>query len=349
MADFLHRLSFGLKARAEAYQLLADFTASGMDLGVALETAGSIYRARGNESVHYILGEMRRSMAMGLGLRPALRRFAPQTDRLMFAGEGSIDSDAMFASVAKICRSQLAMRKAMLSAIAGPSMAIAALLGLYYLLGARMFPAFAQLAPIETWPLHSRMLAGVAIRVADGVLLAAPAVAIALFAVGWSARNWSGRGRVWADRIPPWSLYRLQTGLLFLMLLVESGRMGRNLNTAFLLDLARDAGPYVASRIRAIAHLTRNDPSGIGAAAQRTGQRWPDVTLAAALAAYSRQDNWLENFGDYLDRYAETADARARGAATTLNYVLTLMVAASLGGALLTVFGLIDQVQSSGF
>ena len=347
--DGLHRVSFGLKTRTELYQLLADFTGSGLELGVSLETGAAIYRDRGNRSVAHILMEMRRSLAIGAGVQPVLGRFAPESERLIFLGEGSIEAATMFGSAARISRSQLTMQRAMIAAVAGPMLAIVSLIGLYYLLGSRMFPAFELMAPRANWPVYAQVIAAAAGLVADYIIIIVPALALAIAGIAASTRHWTGFGRSIADRVPPWSLYRMQTGLLFLMLLVESGKMGRNLNTAFLLDLARQSGPYLTSRIRAIARLSGNDPSGIGAAAVRSGHGWPGIALSTTLAAYSRQDNWLQNYSRYLDRYLETVEITAKAAASTMNYILLALVAGSLAGALLTVFSLIGQVQNTGF
>lgn len=300
IGDVFHRLGFGLRIRAETWQLLADFTATGMELSVALDTAAQIYKDRGKTSVSYILREMRRALGAGMGMGPALRRFTPEADRLMFSGESSIEPSAMFASVARIARGQLAMRRAIRAALAGPVMALMALLGLYYLLGSRMFPAFTQIVAREHWPTYARIIDAAARFVADNILWIVPAACGLSVGAILSTRYWTGFGRAFADRIPPWSLARLQTGLLFLLLLIESGRQGRNLNTAFLLDIATRSGPYAASRIRAIARRCGSDPAGIGAAANRTGYRWPSPILNTTLAAYSRQENWLQNFSRYL-------------------------------------------------
>ena len=114
----------------------------------------------------------------------------------------------------------------MTEAVAGPMLAIVSLIGLYYLLGSRMFPVFELMAPRENWPGYARAIAVVAGLVADHIVIIVPALALAVAVITASTRHWTGFGRSIADRLPPWLLYRMQTGLLFLMLLVESGKMG---------------------------------------------------------------------------------------------------------------------------
>ncbi len=341
--DRLHRAGFGLRVRAEVWQTLADFSATGLELGAAIETTAAIYRDRGDRSVAHILGELRRSLGAG-AMRPAIMRYAPD-DALMFSGEGRIEAAPMFAGAAKIARGRLTLRRAVRSALAGPLLAVLALVGLYYILGASLFPAVRELAPPERWPLYAKVIHVIAGGVHDHILIAAPSAAALVFGVALSTRYWYGPGRALADRVPPWSLYRMQTGLMFLMLLVESGKMGRNLNTAWLLELARLSNPYVRDRIGAIARRAGNDPAGIGAAAMSCGNGWPAPALNTALAAYCRQENWLRNFSAYLDRWMERADERARAAAALANYILLSAVAGSLIGALLTIFGLLQEVQ----
>ena len=238
----LHRMSFGLKVRTEVWQTLADFTLTGMEISMAFETAARIYRLQGNRSVEHILLEFRNAMVTG-SIAETAAAYATESDRLMFTGESDIEAHRMFAAAARVGKAQLVIRQAVRSALFGPCLSLLGLIALYIVLGTRLFPAFEQAAPAAAWPTHVQILAWLSYGVAENIAVLAAGAACLAAAVTASVRMWTGLGRSWADRIPPWSLYRMQTGLTFMLLLVESGKMGRSLTTSWMLDVARASGP----------------------------------------------------------------------------------------------------------
>ena len=344
LGDALHRLAFGLSVRAETWQLLADFTSTGMEHAKALETAAEIFRIRKQKSVSYILRSMRADLSIGSVL-PTARRYASENDVLMFSGEGEIEASTMYRGAARVARAQLVFRNAVLVAVFGNAVTLIALGVLFYILGSRLFPAIDPLVDEALLPFHITAMRAISLFMAERWYVVV-AIALGIITViTISLRRWSKLGRAFFDRFPPWSLYRILSSLTFLVLLVESGMMGRNLTTQWLLDLGRISGPYVRIRIRAIAQFSGNDPSGIGSAAIAAGYGWPVADLSATLAAYSTQPGWLENFSAYLDRWTQQAEARAKAAARGFQIALLALIGLALGGTIATIFSLLEQVQ----
>ena len=342
----LHRLAFGLAVRAEAWQLLADFTGTGMEHGKALETAAEIFRIRKQRSVSHILMSMRVDLSAGSILDSA-RLYASENDVLMFSGEGEIEASSMYHGAARVARAQLAFRKAVLAAVFGHAVSLLAFCVLFYILGTRLFPAIEPMLDTSTLPFHVRILAAISGFFAGKWYVVFGGMAGAAAAISLSMRRWTGAGRTLADRIPPWSLYRILTSLTFLVLLVESGLMGKSLTTQWLIDLSRMSGPYTRRRVMAIAEMAGNDPAGIGAAALKAGYGWPVSDLAATLAAYSQQPDWLGNYSRYLDRWVAQAEARVNAAARGFQYTLLSLIGITLGLTISTIFSLIEHVQMS--
>ena len=340
----IRRAGFGLGTRAEAWQMLADFTSTGMEHATALQTAAEIFRSRREGSAAHILMEFRWALSRG-SIMPAARLYGSETDLLMFSGEGRIAPDAMYRGAARVARSQMTFRKAIWSTIGANLVSLVGLGILYWVLGDRLFPVVRQTVDTAQFPLHVNAMAAVADFVATDWWLLLPAILGLLSLVGLSVGRWKGPGRVTADRFPPWSLYRMQSSLTFLLLLVESGRMGLDITSQWMTDISRMSGPYVRSRIRAIVERSGSSAQGIGAAAMQTGQGWPPTDLAAALAAYSTQDGWIENFSNYLDRWLADAEARTRAAAQVLQFLLFGLIALSLFITVQAIFTLVQLVQ----
>ena len=343
--DFLHRQSFGRTVRAEAWQMLSDFTGSGMEHGLALETAANIFKFRKNRSAAHILMRMRWDLSDGSVL-PSTVRYASDVDVLMFSREHSIEASSMYGAAARLTRAQISIRQAIRGALIGQAVSLLALGVLMHVLGSQLFPEVRRTVGDVGFAAHVRIVEAIAGFVAGNWLLALGTAAAAAAVIGLSMRRWSGTGRVIADRMPPWSLHRLETGLTFVMLLVECGRMGQDLTTQWLLDLANLSDPYVKRRIQAIADMSGNDPAGIGAAALAAGFGWPAQDLSATLAAYSRQDEWIDDFSKYLDRWLALVEARVKERAAGLRTALLLLVAAVMAVVISTVFAMYENIQS---
>ena len=152
---------------------------------------------------------------------------------------------------------------------------------------------------------------------------------------------WAGTSRQWADRIPPWSVYRLLVGVSWLhtvATLMSVGQKPVDILAAMLAD--RSTTPYLRNILRRINnHVGRG--SNLGDALEKTGLRWPSPELVEELQAYSN----LPGFGEQIRAIA--ADWLTDGialivrAARALNIICILMV----GGLVILMVTGITSIQ----
>ena len=152
---------------------------------------------------------------------------------------------------------------------------------------------------------------------------------------------WAGTSRQWADRIPPWSVYRLLVGVSWLhtvATLMSVGQKPVDILAAMLAD--RSTPPYLRNILRRINnHVGRG--SNLGDALENTGLRWPSPGLVEELQAYSN----LPGFGEQIRAIA--ADWLTDGinlivqAARALNIICILMV----GGLVILMVTGITSIQ----
>ena len=343
---FLHRISFGAAKRASAWQLVSDLTSAGLDTGRALEAAETIYRQQKQESQATILGQLRRSLGSSdLGLIAGM--YTGRAEQMLFGGYGEIPAERLFAAAARILNQQLALRRAVLGAVAGPVLVVGAIGGLYYILGSTLFPTVLELVPEDQWPASTRNIAWASMWYADNIPLVLAMIAITIVSVTLVMRRYTGPGRSRLDRLLPFSIYKLLEGTSFTLLLVEQGRMGVTLNSALLQRMARNASPYSRHRIETIARLMGISALSIGSAAIRAGHGYPSPELNTVLAALSRDsEDWVEQYSSYVDTWAAANQRRARTLAAILNIVLLVAAAGSVGGFMYVLFDLIQLVQS---
>lgn len=344
-ALFLRKASFGPVARADTWQLLADILEAGPSIDATIEMLikGCLRTGRRNRAL--VLAEMRvgvRDNNVGERLAP----YVSAAERLVLEGIGSRDADKVLAGAAQLVRNRMALRKAMQGALAMPLLLISGVVAIVIFVGLQLLPALGKVIDLEAIPgWQGVVVQGIQAFSANpgrvGAILGGVIVAI-----GVSTRLWTGPGRAFADRFPPWSLVRLQAGTGFLFAVIEAGGAGTAVTPALLERMAKAGGRYEASRIRAlIPGLLRT--SNLGTAALDAGQGFPDDELSLVLEALWNRDDGVDRAGDFVERRLERVESAVRARMAVLNAVLMATVAAALVIGLLVVVPVVDEMMSS--
>jgi hypothetical protein len=238
-------------SRSEFYRDLAEMHRRGEAMLAFLEGELDSAAVAGQGSRAYalrlILARYRRG-AMGGRLEYLLKGIVPDRDALMIAGveRARRKADALMA-VKTAVEQQAAMKKIVLFASAMP-MAIAPLCVFIIKVVSDVLQSIDKSAEASIRdPLWSGFN-GLAKVIADLAVTAGPgALAVflaAMAALVWSLPRWRGRMRLWADRMPVYSLYRdYQAGLLFssmAMLLKNGGSLRGTIE-----DLAQRSNPVM--------------------------------------------------------------------------------------------------------
>ena len=344
-ALWLRKLSFGTAVRAEVWQLLADMVSAGLELEEALETLIRGYLRTNRRGRAMVLAEM---VSAGLDGKMA-DRLAPYTlspEQLILDGLGRQEARAVFTSAARLLRNHLALRKALTEAIAMPILLFVSLFALILFFGLELLPALGEIVDFGTLPLVQDITVSVTLALSDNPLRLVFWLAGLFIGLVLLMRVWTGSGRVLADRVPPFSVMRLQAGVGFVFALIEYGRNGTTINVDLLERMASVSGRYTASRIRAlIPHVQTND--NIGEAALAAQQGFPDDAFAVVMSALWNRKDGIEGVGRFLDRRLVQIESTVKARMAVLNGVLLTLVAVVLVlllSIMLPVFEQLNQV-----
>ncbi len=145
--------------------------------------------------------------------------------------------------------------------------------------------------------------------------------------------------------MPPWSLYRMFSGVSWLMslaALVESGTpIARSLQS-----LRQNANPYLRERIdRALMFIKNGD--NLGTALKKSNMHFPEDELIGDLEIYSELDNFEEALNGVANEYLESSIANIKKEAGILNSFALLLVSGVIAWVLLGVFDMQNQVQNA--
>ena len=312
-----------------------------MDLNRALPLVSDIEAAR-RPLLQDILAELRASLRTD-SFATTVAEYVPESEALLFRRFGLASDASIFRAAARMTSVDERIATAIRQALLWPMFLFLLIFVLLYSLGSHLFPTMATLAPIVEWPVMSQVVAVVALWVADYTPWVACVLAAATAVYKWAERNHASWGRVWMDRIPPFSLYRLRTGATFAFVLIENARVGHEINRAFLLNLANSLPPYSRSRIQAVAE--RSDRMNIGSAAIAAGHGFPDPELNAVLRAYADQRDWVPRYGGYANAWLERLQERVEAMVALLRLGLMILAAMVIGSAAWVMVGITSLVQ----
>ena len=345
LALLRRRLAFGAATRAEVWQLLCDVLASGVELEEALDALIRGYLVTGRRNRAHVLAEMRAGV-LDNAVSKRLSRYTSPPERLIMEGLGKQEASAVFNSAARLLRNRLALRKALHEAIAMPILLVAGLIGIVLFFGLELLPALAEVIDFDR-------LGGVQGSIVQGTLMFSSNPArLALILAGLIValilmmRLWTGPGRAFADRFPPFSVMKLQAGTGFLFAVIEYGRNGTAVTPTLLERMAGVTGRYEASRIRALIEPMQADDN-LGAAALKAEQGFPDNEIAVVLNVLWNREGGIDRAGDFLQRRLTQIESTVKARMAMLNVALMISVAGALLMLMSIALPIVEQINSS--
>jgi len=345
--DFLWKIQFGARERQRVYRKLATFLRNGVPLNESLRIMyfhASDDGKKANNPTAQILLEWRRAVSNGSSFGKAVAGWVPEGDRILLdAGEQSgLDEairDAMFIQNA---------RKKIMSTIFGgmtyPAILTLVCLGFMIMLAERIVPSFEDVLPRERWQGAAANMAMIADFVNDWLLYVALGVAAVVATVVYSFPRWVGRWRVFADRIPPWSLYRLYSGAGFMLVLSALTKAGVQ-QTEILKIIRRGAGPWYDERISgALRHVANG--ANLGQALWLTGLGYPDVETVKDLRSYAEQDGFDEILRELGVQWIEQSIEKIQSQTNILRNLSFMVFGIVFGSIASGIFALEQQLAS---
>ncbi len=205
-------------------------------------------------------------------LSDAMSGWIPDRDRMLIrAGEASNTLDTALRVAEEMHTSEAGMQEAIFKSLAYPGAIIVLVGAVVWVFGIKLFGPLKKTMPPSAFSPELRQL----MELSDFLEVAAVPLVISaggvVVLIVTTLNVWTGRSRVWFERLPPWSLYKLWYESAFLRTLASLLRSGEGQKTA-LEQMMVTASPWLKERIRAI-WLRVRDGDLIGDAIMKTSQR----------------------------------------------------------------------------
>lgn len=340
-------LLFSNKTRLKLYRKIASLMKNRFSLMDALDMlhdGASNGGKNPGEPLAVAIASWGKNLNNGMTFSDALKGWAPDRERLMLSVGDVSDLESALLNLIKVTEGSTKMIRPIVGAIAYPSFLMMMAVVIIYAIGSYMVPPMQDAAPNVRW----RGMAADLVDLSDWIKanwIGAFAFLPILMTVIYSTIGiWTGKIRAFFDNIPPWSLYKIFTGISWLLALSALVKGGTPVSTA-LRALRRDASRYLKERIdNTLVFINNGD--NLGQALAKTGLNFPDREIIADLKIYSELDNFEEALDNLANDWLEESVYMIEEKAGILNMVAMLAISGVIGWAVMGTFEMQDQITS---
>lgn len=284
----LAKFLFTTKVRERCWRKLASHQRHRMPLDESLKLFAK--QARVNKSpVEHCYTEIRNRLAFGKNIGEALSGFASPEEVLLIH---SSQKGGNFTEGLTLAAELLAARRKIITALVGaltyPAMLSGILVLFLYIISAVVMPQMAASTDPEHWQGSAAWLYRISLFVnsSTGVLAFLLFIGFIISIIATLPR-WTGRGRAWADKIPPWSIYRLLIGVSWLQTVATLMSTGQKLvNILDYIIKDKNTTPYLRSILRKI-FIYASRGANLGDVLESTKLNWPDRMIISELQSYA--------------------------------------------------------------
>jgi len=335
-------------ARLKIYYKLAALLRNKFTLMDALDRIWNIESDDGNNArrpMAVAIAWWLRELEKGLPFSSAIDGWAPMREKLMLSVGDVSKLEKALVNVIKVSEGSNRIIKPLIGALTYPVFMIALSLLIIVAVGIYMVPPLLEFAKDTVWTGSAAGLVAISAFARAYWWTLPIGLALAALAIYLSFANLTGKLRITLDRFPPWSLYRMFTGVSWLMSLAALVESGTPIAKA-LQSLRANASPYLRERIdKTLGYMKNGD--NLGTALKRSKFGFPEPELIGDLEIYSELDNFEETLNSVATDYLDQSVDNIQGTASLLNSIALVVVSVLIAWIMLGVFDMQNQVQAT--
>lgn len=211
---------------------------------------------------------------------------------LIMAGEQSGTLDVALTSVVKVASAKAEIRSAVIAGLAYPFFLVILAFGMLYLFGYKIIPAFTRSARGDAWYGVARLMIDVSTFVQNWLHWVVVAVALLTIVFFASLPRWNSPVRIWLDRFPPYSIYRVMQGSSWLIALSALVQAGVRIESA-MEQLNQGASAWASVRTAAALKGLRSGRN-LGESLEKSGYEFPDAEIISDIRIYATKSGFDE-------------------------------------------------------
>lgn len=227
-----------------------------------------------------------------------------------------------------LCADLIEARQGIVGAVVGaisyPFLLLSMLVVVLVVLATHVVPTLTLIVDPSSFTGAAAVLHNISLVVASPVGAGLGVLAFSLlFAVLCTLSTWTGKTRLYVEELPPWSIYRLVVGTLWLFSVATLLRA--DIPLAQILDdmLAGNLSPWLRERVEAIRRQYTQGKN-LGKVLVDSGLRFPDGEMVDDLLIYATLPSFHSMLHSLAREWLESGTRRVKEQATVLNIVLLI-------------------------
>ena len=330
--------------RKLASLLRNDFTL--IDALERLEMVESHGGTRPREPFAIVMREWQKNLERGMTFSEATRGWVPQNETLLVTSGNLSNLVVALENVGRVVDGTQRIRRAMTSAIGYPLFLLGLTFGIIIMVGIYLVPPLIEVGGGDVvWRGSAQSLVWLS-TISIKYWYIFLVVFASVIAVVWvSLANWSGRLRAVFDKFPPWSIYKIQMSVGWLMSLGAMVSAGVTIPDAMRM-LADSANRYLKSILERTLRYIANGEN-LGRALEHTGRDFPDSEIIGDLTIYADMNGFDENLNRVANDYLNESVRKMEKISNTLNSIGILLISAIIAWVVLGTFQMQDQITGA--
>jgi len=288
--------------------------------------------------------EWTKQIKNGESFSVAVEGWVPQTEVLTLSVGDIANLELALENTIRAVEGVRKMKEPVIGATTYPLFLMTLVSFMVWAVGVFMVPPMEEAVPGLVWHGTAKSLIDLSHFVQKHPIPLFSFVPLITIVVYWSFPRWKGRSRVFFDRIPPWSIYRIFVGVGWLLSLAALVRAGTPVSRAMQV-LRQDATPYLRRRINAALYYINNGEN-LGDALDMTNLRFPDEEIIGDLKIYAELDNFSEALTNLSNQWLDNSTKVIEKKAAIINSFAILLIALFVAWVVFGTFAMQDQMVS---
>ena len=327
------KMQFGKKPRTRLYRQIERLMRNSVPLHRALDVLYARASRDGTKKDHpeaIAIDTFRRAYKNGKSFGSSLDGWVPYQEQMLIeAGELSGDLPRALRDVVEVSKGGSQMKGALIGGLAYPFVLLFVTLGMLYMFGVQVIPPFADIIPPEKWEGGAAQMRWLSEAVQIWMFPVIGFIFAIMTLYLGTVSFWTGRLRTYADKIPPWSMYRMWQGSGFMLSLSALIRAGIPVPEA-LRRIRKNANPYLVERIDATLRQI-NSGANLGEALMRAKMGFPDGEIIQDLRIYASLSGFEDALETIAKEWIDDGVARVQNQAKILNQIMLFLLAGVIG------------------
>lgn len=299
-----------------------------------------------NEPYAIVMREWQKNLERGMSFADATRGWVPVNETMLLVLGDISKLSLALDNIGRVVGGTEKIKRSMLSAIGYPLFLLALTFGIIIMVGLYLVPPLREAAGTDiVWRGTAASLVWLSDFAYQYWLLFVIVFLVAVVLIWWSLPNWSGRTRAFFDRFAPWSMYKIQVGVGWLMSLSAMVAAGGTIPVAMKM-LADNSNRYLRSILELTQHYITNGDN-LGMALANTNRHFPNDEIIGDLTIYADMTGFDENLSSIADDYLDDSIRRMEATSNTLNSVGILLVSVIIAWVVFGTFQMQDQITAA--